>query len=278
MHSQSRRHVSLGDAVGPPNTTSSDLINADPAADNPLLLFAPERPSFTPGRSAAGRAFERAPARSSVLDLRPLELASARSPMLDSEGQRRLRAPSRRSRKRGAMPLFVTTLVLGILIGFAGGFASGLRNDVPPPVAPPRTSPAQADEPAGLAAASLVGDTTKQASEQPPVGTQSRDPGPVEGDSATDLNGSAQPPRSTRPFASAVATLGSIEVVSRPPGAEVALDGRIVGRTPVSIPDVAEGTHVVGIELPGFSRWATSVQVNRGEQARVGASLSPIAP
>ena len=71
---------------------------------------------------------------------------------------------------------------------------------------------------------------------------------------------------------------GSIEVESRPSDAAVALDGAIVGRTPLSIPNVAEGTHVVGIELPGFSRWATSVQVNRGEQARVGASLSPIAP
>jgi hypothetical protein len=43
----------------------------------------------------------------------------------------------------------------------------------------------------------------------------------------------------------------------------------------VSIPDVTEGTHVVGIELAGFSRWATSVYVNKGERARVGASLTP---
>jgi hypothetical protein len=63
--------------------------------------------------------------------------------------------------------------------------------------------------------------------------------------------------------------------VSRPPGAEVALDGRVVGTTPVSIPDVIEGTHVVGIELAGFSRWATSVHVGKGERARVGASLTP---
>jgi PEGA domain len=272
MNSQSRRHVSLGDAVGPPNTTSSDLINTDSAADNPLLLFAPERPSFTPGRSPAGRAFEQAPARSSVLDLRPLESASARSPMLDSERQR-VRVPSRRLRKRAGMSLFVTTLMLGVLIGFAGGFASGLRNDAPPPVVPPR--PAQADEQAALSSASDVGDTTKQAWEQLPVGTQSGASVPVEPDSGTPLNGSAQPAHSARPVPSITPTQGSIEVESRPSDAAVALDGRIVGRTPLSIPDVAEGTHVVGIELPGFSRWATAVQVNRGEQARVGASLSP---
>ena len=278
MNSQSRRHVSLGDAVGPPNTTSYDLINTESAADDPLLLFATERSSFTPERPSAGRAFERAPARSPVLDLRALELASARSQVLDSERQRDLWAPSRPSRKRRGMSLFVTTLVLGILIGFAGGFASGLRTDAPPAVAPPGTSPAQADEPAALSAASVVGDTTNEASEQLPVGTQSRAPLPVEHDSGTALNGSAQPAHSARPVPSASSTPGSIEVESRPSDAAVALDGAIVGRTPLSIPNVAEGTHVVGIELPGFSRWATSVQVNRGEQARVGASLSPTAP
>ena len=277
MNSQSRRHVSFGDAVGPLNTTSCDLINTDSGAGDPLLLFAPERSSFTAERPSAGRAFERAPARSAVLDLRALELASARSPVLDSERQRDLWVPSRPSRKRGGMSLVVTTLVLGILIGFAGGFASGLRNDTPPPVAAPRTSPSQADESAALSAASVVGDTTNQASEQLPVGTQSRAPVPVERDSGTALNGSAQPTHSARPVPSVTSTQGSLEVVSRPPGAEVALDGAIVGRTPLSIPNVADGTHVVGIELPGFSRWATSVQVNRGAQARVGASLSPSA-
>ena len=54
MNSHSRRHVSLGDAVGPPNTTSCDLINTDSAADDPLLLFATERSSFTPERLVGG--------------------------------------------------------------------------------------------------------------------------------------------------------------------------------------------------------------------------------
>ena len=64
-------------------------------------------------------------------------------------------------------------------------------------------------------------------------------------------------------------------VVSRPPGADVALDGRVVGQTPMSIPNVTEGMHVLGIELPGFSRWATTVHVEAGEPTRVGASLTP---
>ena len=89
---------------------------------------------------------------------------------------------------------------------------------------------------------------------------------------------SAAPARDSRaPAAGAAITRrqGSIVVVSRPPGAVVALDGRVVGQTPMSIPNVTEGMHVLGIELPGFSRWATAVRVEAGQPTRVGASLTP---
>jgi hypothetical protein len=66
---------------------------------------------------------------------------------------------------------------------------------------------------------------------------------------------------------------GSIQVLSRPSGAQVLLDGRSVGRTPLAIADVGAGAHDVRLELPGFRRWATSVQVKPGERARVAASL-----
>jgi hypothetical protein len=166
----------------------------------------------------------------------------------------------------------VAFLVVGILIGFAGGYTSVMFNGERPVVAPPRATPARADAPAPLSAASAGTETTKDVWEQVPVGIQSQGPALVQRDSGAVPNGSAP---AAGPVAPVVATLGSIDVVSRPPGAEVALDGRVVGTTPLSIPDVAEGTHVVGIELAGFSRWATSVHVSRGERARVGASLTP---
>ena len=68
---------------------------------------------------------------------------------------------------------------------------------------------------------------------------------------------------------------GSIEVLSRPSGADVSLDGRMVGQTPLTISNVREGTHVIGVELSGFSRWATSVRVEGGKPSRIGASLMP---
>lgn len=72
--------------------------------------------------------------------------------------------------------------------------------------------------------------------------------------------------------------LGSLEIASRPSGAQVSLDGRIVGRTPLSIADVGRGTHVVGVELAGYNRWAASVLVTPDNRTRVGASLEPSVP
>jgi len=68
---------------------------------------------------------------------------------------------------------------------------------------------------------------------------------------------------------------GVIEVLSHPRGAQVLLDGNVVGRTPLSIADVPEGTHEVRLEITGFHPWVTSVRVSDGGRARVGASLEP---
>jgi hypothetical protein len=296
MNSEFRSRVSLGDAVGPMNTRPGSLINIESAPDDPLLLFtseqspvgrvtpepspagrpSPEQPPagrLTPGRQPAGRAFDVAPAASSALGR--LELAPLRSPGVELMKHREPWAAPRPAKRGGGTALVVATLVLGILGGFAGGYTRELFIDAPPAVVPPRTSAARADQPMPLSAASASASVTRDAWEHLPVGTQSQDPVAVEPDSGTATNLPAPRPRTAASVASAVATRGSIEVVSRPSGAEVALDGRIVGTTPVSIPDVTEGTHVVGIELAGFNRWATSVYVNRGQQARVGASLAP---
>ena len=77
------------------------------------------------------------------------------------------------------------------------------------------------------------------------------------------------------PVEVAIAEQGSLEVVSRPSGAQVSLDGRVVGATPLSLPAVRKGVHDVLIELPGYDRWSTSVVVTTGTRTRVGASLEP---
>jgi PEGA domain/Protein kinase domain len=70
-----------------------------------------------------------------------------------------------------------------------------------------------------------------------------------------------------------VATTGTLAIDSRPTGATVFLDGRQVGTTPLSLPDVTPGTHRIRLELAGFNPWVTTADVQAGARARVAASL-----
>ena len=65
----------------------------------------------------------------------------------------------------------------------------------------------------------------------------------------------------------------TLQVDSRPSGAQVWMNGTLVGTTPLVLTTVDAGSHAVRIELPGYRAWTTSIQVVRGERARVAASL-----
>jgi hypothetical protein len=67
--------------------------------------------------------------------------------------------------------------------------------------------------------------------------------------------------------------MGALNVESRPAGARVFLDGKLVGTTPLGIPEVAAGGHVIRLEHDGYRRWSSSVRVVTGERNRVTASL-----
>ena len=66
---------------------------------------------------------------------------------------------------------------------------------------------------------------------------------------------------------------GRIVVQSRPTGARVFVNDRLVGSTPLSMPDVPAGPARVRMELDGYEPWMTIVQVTGGEPSRVAASL-----
>jgi len=66
---------------------------------------------------------------------------------------------------------------------------------------------------------------------------------------------------------------GTIYVDSRPRGAKVMIDGKAMGTTPASIPNIPIGSHVVRLELADHRTWTTSTRVAAGEQARVTGSL-----
>ena len=65
----------------------------------------------------------------------------------------------------------------------------------------------------------------------------------------------------------------SISGDSRPAGANVYVDGRLVGTTPLALENVAAGEHTVHLERDGYQRWNSTVRVVAGERNRVAASL-----
>jgi hypothetical protein len=66
---------------------------------------------------------------------------------------------------------------------------------------------------------------------------------------------------------------GSLSVESRPSGARVFVNDRLVGSTPLAMPGLPAGPTAVRIEMDGYQTWATTVRVNAGEPTRVAASL-----
>jgi hypothetical protein len=66
---------------------------------------------------------------------------------------------------------------------------------------------------------------------------------------------------------------GSLTVESRPAGAKVSVDGKLVGTTPLMLPQIAAGSHAVQLEHDGYRRWSSSVRVVSGERNRITASL-----
>jgi hypothetical protein len=54
------------------------------------------------------------------------------------------------------------------------------------------------------------------------------------------------------------------------------VDDRPVGTTPLHLPGVAPGNHLVRMELPNFETWSGTAQVSRGKATRVAGSLEPI--
>jgi hypothetical protein len=68
---------------------------------------------------------------------------------------------------------------------------------------------------------------------------------------------------------------GSLQVASRPSGAQVFVDDNLIGTTPLLLSNVAAGSRRLRVELSGYKSWATSVQIEPSARFRVSASLEP---
>src|SRR5262245_42818975 len=69
---------------------------------------------------------------------------------------------------------------------------------------------------------------------------------------------------------------GTLSIDSRPVGASVFIDERLVGTTPLLLPDIPPGAHVVRMELAGHREWQSTVQVVPNVRNRVTARLEEV--
>jgi TonB family protein len=77
-------------------------------------------------------------------------------------------------------------------------------------------------------------------------------------------------------LARAQAATGSAEITSTPPGASVTIDGRLVGRTPVSAPSLPVGERSLQLALDGHEPWSGKIEVLAGQKGRVQVKLNAI--
>jgi len=276
----------------PERTAESE--RPDRAAD--LELRAAERKRYEEVETAPSvvpePSVEPAPFNGSTLPTRPVE---RRPDMLADFGKSVEPATSSRSRSI-AGPVAVA-LVTGLALGFAGGYAVSTRDRATPPL-----HDAARTQAAGSAAASsaVVGrEATDVAVAEPPKPAPSIPPPatPPKPQTAAPSTGAASkaerrttasassrqtaprparpPERATTAPASGTAGrfVGALHVESRPDGARVFLDGRLIGSTPLSMPGVPAGEHAIRLEREGYRRWSSSIRIVAAEQNRVTASL-----
>jgi PEGA domain len=178
-------------------------------------------------------------------------------------------------------PIATFSVVIGILVGFAAGYAFAHR--VATPTTESTSIPVSSDNSQVTRAERATESVNDPNVPAPALPTDaSAIPVPSTSSSTTGESRISNPESrvstAARRRPAVVSTTGhegAIEVLSHPQGAQVLLDGHVVGRTPLAIADVPEGTHEVRLEITGFHPWVTSVHVSAGSRARVGASLEP---
>jgi len=205
-------------------------------------------------------------------------------------------------RSRSAVWPLVVALSLGGALGFAAGYGVGARDRgtvaavgtdaavTPPPAAPAPQPPGkeftestipEAPKPAPVAQPTAPRpDAAKAdaaaATSAPAPRPAAPAPHPAAVTPHRPARAAAPPARPARTAPARTPPAGAkavLTVESRPSGAKVFIDGRLIGITPLQLPDVNEGAHAIRLERDGYRRWASSVHVVASERNRVTASL-----
>ncbi len=70
-------------------------------------------------------------------------------------------------------------------------------------------------------------------------------------------------------------SLGTLRVVSTPPGAQVLLDGKPTGTTPLDKLRARPGERTIRLQMMGFEPWETTVRLQAGATESISAALEP---
>jgi len=68
---------------------------------------------------------------------------------------------------------------------------------------------------------------------------------------------------------------GTVSVSSSPSGAQVFLDDVYMGITPVTLPSVSPGSHIVLLKNPGYADWQATIMVQANQNTPVSATMTP---
>lgn len=73
-----------------------------------------------------------------------------------------------------------------------------------------------------------------------------------------------------------IATSGSLYILSDPTNSKVVLDGLYRGNTPLTLNNLASGTHILELDHAGYYDWKSTVDVPAGGTKTVSSSLNPM--
>lgn len=71
-------------------------------------------------------------------------------------------------------------------------------------------------------------------------------------------------------------TAGALYIISSPSDADVNLDGLYKGKTPITLSNLAAGTHILQLDYPGYYDWKSTVEIPEGGTKSVSANLNPL--
>ena len=189
--------------------------------------------------------------------------------------------------KRARLNIGIALLMLGIIgaLAWSGPLLMGMRRDAgtwgaliqnasPPTPTVPLESPTNVLPPAAAPQPPATDVPAESATPSEPaiaIATPSKAPGA----NAPNAPRAERPVRQEErlPVNADPNAAGGLFAITRPLGAQVFLDNKLIGTTPLFMSQLSSGSHEVRLELPGFRTYSSSIQVEPSRRFRLAVQL-----